>query len=85
MTIEIHQPELEAIIQQRLATGDFADIEDLLRQALLAVPLVPANGSAKSGGAASTKTLLEVFAEIRGLADDLDFPRDPSPMRPTGF
>ncbi len=34
MTIEIHQPELEAIIEQRMATGRFQSIEDVLMDAL---------------------------------------------------
>lgn len=33
------------------------------------------------GGAASKPTLAEVFAKVRGLADDVDFSRDPSPGR----
>ncbi len=39
MTIEIHQPELEALIQTRLDTGVFASVEDLLIQALKSSPL----------------------------------------------
>ena len=34
MTIEIHQPELEALILQRMETGRFSSIEDVLMQAL---------------------------------------------------
>lgn len=30
MNIEIHQPRLEALIQQRMASGRFESIEDLL-------------------------------------------------------
>jgi hypothetical protein len=39
MTIEIHQPELEALIQTRLDTGVFESVEDLLIQALKSSPL----------------------------------------------
>lgn len=38
MTIEIHQPEIEEIIRQRLATGAFQNIEDVLIQALRSTP-----------------------------------------------
>ena len=38
MTIEIHQPELEALIQTRLDTGAFESVEDLLIQALKSSP-----------------------------------------------
>ena len=34
MTIEIHEPELEAMIQRRLDSGQYKDVEDVLRQAL---------------------------------------------------
>jgi len=42
MTIEIHQPELEALIRDRMAAGNFASIEDFLRHALEAEsPIAP--------------------------------------------
>lgn len=34
MNIEVHQPELEAFIQQRMASGAFHNVEDALIQAL---------------------------------------------------
>jgi len=34
MTIQITQPEIEALIQQRLTSGAFRDVEDVLLQAL---------------------------------------------------
>ncbi len=30
MTIEIHRPELEALISQHMASGQFRSVEDLL-------------------------------------------------------
>jgi hypothetical protein len=39
MTIEIHQPQLEALIQQRLESGLFQNIEEVLIQALQSAPL----------------------------------------------
>jgi hypothetical protein len=39
MTIEIHRPELEALIRQRMKTGAFPTVEDALMQALRASPL----------------------------------------------
>ncbi len=38
MTIEINQPELEALIQQRLGTGEFGNVEELLTTALSQLP-----------------------------------------------
>lgn len=36
MTIEIHRPELEALILERLKNGGFESVEDVLLQALQA-------------------------------------------------
>lgn len=38
MTIEIHKPELEALILERLRSGGFENIEDVLMQALQGSP-----------------------------------------------
>jgi len=32
MTIEIHKPELEALIQERMKSGAFQSVEDVLMQ-----------------------------------------------------
>lgn len=39
MTIEIHKPELEALINERLRSGAFDNVEDVLMQALQGSPL----------------------------------------------
>jgi len=33
MTIEIHRPELEALIRERMNSGGFYDVEDVIMQA----------------------------------------------------
>jgi hypothetical protein len=38
MTIEIHKPELEALILERMRNGTFKDVEDVLIQALKSSP-----------------------------------------------
>jgi hypothetical protein len=38
MNIEIHQPRLEALIQQHMASGQFRSVEDLLLQRLEPAP-----------------------------------------------
>ncbi len=38
MTIEIHRPELEALIIQRMKSGGFHDVEDALFEALKMSP-----------------------------------------------
>jgi len=40
MTIEIHRPELEALIMQRMKSGGFHNVEDALLQALKTSPPV---------------------------------------------
>jgi len=74
MTIEVHQPELEALIQRRMATGDFLSVEDLLLKALEASPVLQPHS--RDG-----QSLDQVFAAVRGLFADgeLDFSRNPSP------
>jgi hypothetical protein len=77
MTIEIQQPEFEALIEQRMASGAFPDVETALFQALKSAP--PPVGRPETGHA---KNLVEVCAMVRGLTDDLDFSRNPSVGRP---
>ena len=38
MTIEIHKPELEALIRERMKSGTFQNVEDVLLQALKSLP-----------------------------------------------
>jgi len=49
MTIEIHKPELEALISERLKTGAFRTVEDVLMQALQATSLPLETGSVPAG------------------------------------
>jgi hypothetical protein len=48
MTIEIHRPELEALINERLKSGTFGSIEDFLMQALQNSP-IPENKGKGTG------------------------------------
>ena len=65
MHIEIHRPELEALINERLQTGVFENVEDVIWQALRnSIP------PAKSDQPSNYKNLVEVFASIRGLLSD---------------
>ena len=38
MIIEIHKPELENIIRERMASGEFQNVEDVLMQAFESLP-----------------------------------------------
>ncbi len=79
MSIEIHEPEIEALIQQRMASGAFHNVEEVLLHALKSAPL-PDAPSAKPFG----QKLVDAFAEAREILGgiELDFTRDPSPGRP---
>ncbi len=75
--IEIHRPELEALIYRRMAAGAFESVEDFLMQAVEAAPETKSEHERK-------ENLDQVFAGVRGLFADgeLDFTRNPSPGRP---
>jgi hypothetical protein len=74
MTIEITQPEAEALINQRLQSGAFRDAEDVILKALQSSsPTTPLPD------APPAKDIVELFAPLRGL--NLDFGRNPSTGR----
>ena len=75
MSVEIHEAEIEALIQQRMSGGAFKTVEDVLIYALTAAPPVPAKAGANSS------SLIKAFEQVRGLADDIDFSRAPSYLR----
>ena len=59
MTIEIHNPELESILQQQLKAGNFASVEDMLLQAFRSVQ-TPGDGQREARA-------LDAAARIREL------------------
>lgn len=81
MSVIIHQPEIEALIEQRMATGAFRDVEAVLLHALKSAP-EPVAPPSRSRAPLS---LVEVCAMVQGMTDDLDLTRDPSPGRPVSF
>jgi hypothetical protein len=78
MTIQITQPEVEALINQRLQSGAFKDAEDVILQALQSSR--PKPSMAPQPDAPPAKDIEELFAPLRGL--NLDFNRNPSTGRP---
>jgi len=77
MTIQLN-PDQERILQEALRQGRFQSIEEALDQAIHSIasehdtPREPTRTAGK-------KSLVEVFAPLRGL--DLDFSRNPSTGR----
>ena len=79
MSVEIHQPEIEALIQQRMASGAFQDVEEVLLYALKSAPYPPVVQS-------EDKSLIDLFEPVRGLLTDAEvdtlFSRSSSVSRP---
>ncbi len=77
MTIEIHRPELEALIQERMASGVFQSVEDALIQALRS-SLPGAEGPVPNRRRPEgRKSLAQLFADSPFKGLDIDFERDP--------
>jgi len=78
VTIEINKPELEALIQERLQSGAFRNVEDVLMHALNADET-----GLKAPSAIENKTLVQLFAESPFKGMSLDFERFPDTWPPT--
>jgi hypothetical protein len=75
MTIQITRPEVEALINERLQSGEFKDAEEVILQALQSsAPATPLPDTPPA------KDIVDLFAPLRGL--NLDFGRNPSTGRP---
>jgi hypothetical protein len=76
MTIEIHKPELEALIQERMKSGGFQNVEDVLLEALQSSPVAKKKAPRKP-----KKNLAQFLLEspLRGsglkLERQKDYPR----------
>lgn len=91
MNIEVHQPELEALIQQRMASGAFHDVEDALIQALKSSPppertdTLPSDGIDFGDPLPRDKSFIELSKSVRGSLTDEEvdtlFARNPSVIR----
>lgn len=71
ITIQITKPELEALINQRLQTGGFKDVEDVVFQALQSSP---PHAATPRQDASEAENMFELFAPLRGL--NIDFEAD---------
>jgi hypothetical protein len=61
MTIEIHKPELEALIMERMRIGGFLNVEDALMQALEASPAI----KPKAAAGAKNRTGADLIAAMQ--------------------
>jgi hypothetical protein len=64
MTIEIHRPELEALIRERKKTGAFQTVGDALMQALRSSEL-PSEQDARAANGAPAATGAELVAAMQ--------------------
>lgn len=83
MNLEINSPELVQRVNAQIQSGHFVDADELIGRALDALegkmPALPSS-AAERRRAAGRKSLVEVFAPLRGM--DLDFSRNRSVSRP---
>jgi Arc/MetJ-type ribon-helix-helix transcriptional regulator len=82
MSLEIRKPDLVERVNAHIRNGQFHDTDELIEKALDALEEktpAPASAAARRR-AAGRKSLVEVFAPLRGL--DLDFSRNKSASRP---
>ena len=75
MNVTIEIPEDRAVRFQKQAQALGLTVDRWLLQ------LAEQNAPALRGGVSTKLTLAEVCAKVRGLADDVDFSRDPSSGR----
>ena len=75
VTVTIEIPEDRAARFQRQGQARGLTVDRWLLE------LAEQNAPALPGAAPPKRTFAEVCAKVRGLADDLDFSRDPSPGR----
>ena len=66
MTIEIHQPELEALIRQQMASGAFRNMDELLTKALSALKEPVLAGPRSS----EARNFVDLAEPVRGLLSD---------------
>lgn len=84
MNLEIHKPELVERVNAQIQSGLFHDTDELIEKALDALegktPAPTSASAAERRRAAGRKSLVEVFAPLRGM--NLDFSRNTSASRP---
>jgi Arc/MetJ-type ribon-helix-helix transcriptional regulator len=83
MKLEIHNPELVQRVQARIQSGQYQNTDELIEKALDALEEktpMPKSAVAARRRAAGRKSLVEVFAPLRGM--NLDFTRNKSARRP---
>ncbi len=80
VTIEINRPELEALIQERLRSGAFQNVEDVLWDALKTKPEAEGLCSQRSD---RRKSLAQLFSESPFKGMSMEFERFSDSLPPS--
>ena len=82
MNLEIHKPELEQRVRAQIESGQFRDVDQLIEQALDALEDKYSVITRPELAVLQRKSFVELCDPVRGLAEDIDFSRNPSVGRP---
>ena len=87
MTIEIQKPELEALLRERMKSGVFRNVEDVLMQALKAAPAPDGRDAGRSyeKSSAMGSELVEAMQASPFKEIGLEPGRERMPVRDAGF
>ena len=87
MTIEIQRPELEALIHERMRSGAFQNVEDVLMQALKASSVPDEKGAGRSDekSSATGAELVKAMQASPFKEIGLEPGRERMPVRDAGF
>jgi Arc/MetJ-type ribon-helix-helix transcriptional regulator len=87
MTIETQRPELEALINERMKTGAFKNVEDVIMQALKTSPAPDEKGAGRShaNSSAMGSELVEAMRASPFKEIVLEPGRERMPVRDAGF
>lgn len=88
MTIEIQRPELEALIFDRMQSGAFASVEDVLLQALKASPVPSRESGTPQNNESCDSTSADLIAAMQASPYkeiNLEPSRDGMPVRNVAF
>jgi Arc/MetJ-type ribon-helix-helix transcriptional regulator len=81
MNLEIHKPELVQRVQAQIRSDNFHDTDELIEKALDALEKTTTVPTPELA-ALRRKNFVELCDPVRGLAEDIDFSRNPSTARP---
>jgi hypothetical protein len=87
MTIEIQRPELEALIHERMKSGAFQNVEDVLMQALKSSPTLDEKDAGRTNEkpSATGAELVEAMQGSPFKEIELEPQRERMPVREAGF